>query len=198
MAEPEGIGAAESTGEFQAPVDGEVSEAANELGDVDENDGSEEEQAEAEEASAQSEPPRRRVSELLEGQEVFEETTTRPDLQIVAPPLHLESSDAGQPFYQLDLSSDEPEGTFVEPERLAGESVEVVDPALADGASGELTVGDTSALPFDDVHEVVKRMILQRDRQVMAAERDGIGAYELAVGVDNFVYRLVEAVRNAD
>jgi hypothetical protein len=39
-------------------------------------------------------------------------------------------------------------------------------------------------------------MVSQRDRRVMAAERDGIGAYELAAGVDDFVATILEVVHS--
>jgi hypothetical protein len=38
-------------------------------------------------------------------------------------------------------------------------------------------------------------MIAARERRVMAAERDGIGAYELAIELDQFVRSLVETLR---
>jgi hypothetical protein len=41
-------------------------------------------------------------------------------------------------------------------------------------------------------------MIMRRDRQIMAAERDGIGAYELAVGIDVFVRKVLEVARRED
>ena len=129
-----------------------------------------------------AEPPRRRtVSELLEGQDALEEGD-RSDLQLVAPPLHVEVGDAGQAIYQLDLSGGEPEGTLLVPES-SGVAHEL------DHAAGAGT---------GDAHAVLKQMIADRDRQVMSAERDGVSAYELAAGIDDFVATLIETVRRSD
>ena len=117
------------------------------------------------------------MSELLEGQDALEEGD-RSDLQLVAPPLHIEVGDAGQSIYQLDLSSGEPEGTLLEPES-SGVAYELDHAAVAG-------TGDT--------HAVLKQMIADRDRQVMSAERDGVSAYDLAAGIDDFVATLIEAV----
>jgi hypothetical protein len=195
MAEPEKSAGAESTGEIDAPghtpIDmdriraaAEVASPRRSLADITSaGDDAEEDPA----AAKPAEPPRRRlVAELLEGQETLE-GTARPGLQIVAPPLHLETIDAGQPIYQLDLSSDEPEAVLVEPERPApgpdGEDAPAGDPSDPSGA-----------VPAAG-REAVKKMIIQRDRQVMAAERDGVGAYELAVGLDAFVDKILQASR---
>lgn len=179
MAEPESTAGAESTGEIEAPID---LEAAGNLGQVAGSDG-EGAEAQATEATAPEPPRRRLVSELLEGQEALEDTS-RPGLQLVAPPLHLETIDAGQPIYQLDLSSEEPQGVMVEPERPAPVADE--DPY------------DSSALDGADASDIIKNMIMQRDRQVMAAERDGIGAYEIASGVDAFVRKILEIARRVN
>jgi hypothetical protein len=164
----------------KAPIDADVAQdAEEELDEAADSDGAED----------AAEPPRRRlVAELLEGQEVIDEAS-RADLQLVAPPLHLETIDAGQPIYQLDLSSDEPQGEIIEPEAA---------PGAADTGHAEAPYGADSLplIPADaDAREAVRQMIVQRDRQVMAAERDGIGAYDLAVGVDPFVEALLEAAR---
>lgn len=177
MAEPEGTAEVDATGEFDAPIDMEAPEDLEETADSG---------AEGEESAAEKppEPPRRRlVSELLEGQDVLEESS-RPGLQLVAPPLHLETIDAGQPIYQLDLSSEEPQGIIVEPERPA--AVAEDDPY------------DDSVLEGAAARDIVKNMIMQRDRHVMAAERDGIGAYELATGLDRFVDKLIQIARRGD
>jgi hypothetical protein len=179
MAEAEGTAGAEVTGEFEAPIDIEAAESLEQVGGSDiKGDGDEAQGAKA------PEPPRRRlVSELLEGQEALEDSS-RSGIQLVAPPLHLETIDAGQPIYQLDLSSEEPQGVLVEPERPAPAADEdPYDPGAFDGA---------------DAHDVIKNMIMQRDRHVMAAERDGIGAYELASGVDAFVRRILEIARRVN
>jgi hypothetical protein len=202
MAEPEGTAGVDATGEIEAPID---VESTQELDQVAESDGEEavaggadaagpEDAGQTEDgvegaAPKPAEPPRRRlVSELLEGQEAFEESS-RPGLQLVAPPLHLETIDAGQPIYQLDLSSDEPQGVLVEPERPA---VSPRDEIVAQGTASPSVPLEGSA------REIVKALIMRRDRQVMAAERDGIGAYELAVGLDAFVQRILEVARTSD
>jgi len=189
MAEPEGTAEIDSTGEIKAPIDLDASAEAGEalaadldgVSDSDTVDDFDDTSEEPEEA----EPPRRRlVAELLEGQEVVE--SSRADLQLVAPPLHLETIDAGQPVYQLDLSTDEPQGDIVEPDPAVSPPADVgyrADTAYAQDAldgNGRATV---------------KRMIMERDRQVMAAERDGLGAYELAVNLDEFVETLLAAAR---
>jgi len=175
MAEPEGTAGVEATGEIE-PIDIETAENHEQVAG---SDG----QGDEMRGQRAAEPPRRRlVSELLEGQDALEESS-RPGLQLVAPPLHLETIDAGQPIYQLDLSSEEPQGVIVEPERPAPPSDE--DPY------------DPSALEGAGALDVIKNMIMQRDRQVMAAERDGIGAYELASGVDTFVRKVLEIARRA-
>jgi hypothetical protein len=177
MAEPESTAGAEATGEIEAPID---IDAAGNLGQV---AGSEAQSGQAKGARAPERHRRRLVSELLEGQEALE-NTSRPGLQLVAPPLHLETIDAGQPIYQLDLSSEEPQGVIVEPERAAPVADEdPYDPGAVDGA---------------EAHDIIKNMIMQRDRQVMAAERDGIGAYELASAVDAFVRKILEIARRVN
>lgn len=138
------------------------------------------------------EPPRRRlVAELLEGQDIVEEPAAS-GVQLVAPPLHLEPVDAGQPIYQLDLSSEEPQGILVEPEPYAFPRDSFLDEAASVAAQGAMSGGEKGAL------QLIKQMIVHRDRRVMAAERDGIGAYELAVGLDEFVRALVDAIRRVD
>ena len=159
----------------------------------DEADGDEADGDELAEDEQEGQPPRRRlVSELLEGQESVE-GSARADLQLVAPPVHPEVGDTGQPIYQLDLSSDEPEGTLLEPDP----SVLPPEPDYAAPAT-ETSSEDGSVSEAGDVHAVLKQMIANRDRQVMAAERDGIGAYELAAGIDHFVASLIDAVRRSD
>ena len=92
---------------------------------------------------------------------------------------------------QLDLSSDEPQGEMIEPEPAPG-AIDTEHTAAPDAADA------LSSIPADvGAREALKQMIVQRDRQVMSAERDGIGAYELAVGVDQFVEALLEAARRA-
>lgn len=194
MAEPEGSAGVESTGEFDAaghaPIDMERIRAAAEasgprrsLAEIT----AEVPDTEDEPASKTAEPPRRRlVAELLEGQEALQEGT-RPGLQIVAPPLHLETIDAGQPIYQLDLSGDEPRAVLVDPD---GREVEPAEDDLPATDAGGVAAGAGGC------REAIKRLIMQRDRQVMAAERDGVGAYELAVGLDSFVDKIVQAVRD--
>jgi len=174
MAEPEGTAGIDATTEAEAPIDVEAAQDAEQEQELDkdaDSDGAE---------STPEEPRRRLVAELLEGEAAVDGEPLL-DLQVVAPPLHLEAIDAGQPIYQLDLSSDEPQGEIIEPEPVPGAS-DVFSPAPAD-------VG---------AHEAVKQMIVQRDRQLMGAERDGISAYELAVGLDQFVEALLEAARRAD
>lgn len=194
MAEPEGTAGVESTGDLDDPVEGSIDmqmgvagASADGAGAAGERgaESSGEDGSEADEPAQKApEPPRRRlVAELLEGQEVVAETS-RPGLQLVAPPLHLETIDAGQPIYQLDLSSDEPEAVLVERERAAA-SRDDDAPTNAAGASDPAAPGS--------VRDIVKKLIMQRDRYVMAAERDGIGAYELAVGLDAFVDKVLEA-----
>lgn len=144
-----------------------------------------------EEEETVPEPPRRRrVAELLEGEDSIQEL---PDTgaQLVAPPFHVESVDAGQPIYQLDLSADEPQGVIVAPE-----------PAGDSGGIASVAVPVDNVDPYgaavpvhSGAHEAVKGMIVDRERRVMAAERDGIGAYDLAVELDDFVHNLVDALR---
>ena len=199
MAEPDGTVGIETTGEVKAPIDADAAlDAEEELDEAEGSDGAEDAEEELDEAEGSegaedaAEPPRRRlVSELLEGQEIVD-GGPRGDLQLVAPPLHLETIDAGQPIYQLDLSSDEPQGEMIEPEPAAPGAIDT-EPAAAPDAADVL-----SSIPADiGAREALKQMIVQRDRQVMNAERDGIGAYELAVGVDQFVEALLEAARRA-
>jgi len=131
------------------------------------------------------EPPRRRlVAELLEGDEDIEDLPT-PDAQLVAPPLHVEPVDAGQPIYQLDLSSDEPQGVIVAPETFEG-----AEQVLAQGDAYQ-----PAGAAHGGAHQAVRQLIVDRERRVMAAERDGIGAYDLAVELDDFVYALIDALR---
>ena len=141
----------------------------------------------AEELEESAEPPRRRlVSELLEGQEEIDENA-RGDLQLVAPPLHVEPIEAGQAIYQLDLSGGEPEGTLVEPEGVSPQA--------------DLGAGATSFSPVTDAPDArsaVRALIAERDRAVMAAERDGIGAYDLACGIDEFVDAIFASIREFD
>jgi len=129
----------------------------------------------------------------FEGEEALEEDA-RSDLQLVAPPLHVEVGDTGQSVYQLDLSSDEPEGTLLEPEpgAVPPEPDYVAEPTVAPAPGVAVEAGAA------DTHAVLKQMITHRDRQVMASERDGVGAYELAAGIDQFVTTLIEAVRRSD
>jgi len=148
------------------------------------------EPAEAEDANRVSVPggtpemPRRRlVAELLAGQEDVEESVRRDSVKAQ---LHLETIDAGQPIYQLDLSSEEPQGTMVESTRM-------VDP----DADDEPPLTHQSAIAAAAMHNAVKQLVMQRDRQVMAAERDGVGAYELAVDLDVYVERIIDAVRRS-
>lgn len=138
-------------------------------------------------------PPRRRlVAELLEGQEHIVEST-KAGLQLVAPPLHIEPVDAGQPIYQLDLSNDEPAGMLVEPEPAPRSEPAAAPPqATAQVAPRPARTN----IPTDSVQGALRHMISQRDRRVMAAERDGIGAYELAAGIDDFVAAILEVVHS--
>lgn len=185
MAEPDETAGIDATEEGQTPI---VVDAAQDVEDeLDEAEGSDEAVG-SDEADDIPEAPRRRlVAELLEGQEAIDGESGR-DLQLVAPPLHPEAIDAGQPIYQLDLSSDEPRGEIIEPEPAPGATD--ATPAVS---------GAFSPIPADaGAHEAVKQMIVQRDRQVMGAERDGIGAYELAVGLDQFVEALLAAARRSD
>lgn len=193
MAEPEGTAEIDSTGEIKAPIDLDASAEAGEalvaefggVSDSDTVDDFDDASEGASEEPEEVEPPRRRlVSELLEGQEVVE--SSRADLQLVAPPLHLETIDAGQPIYQLDLSTDEPHGDIVEPDPAVSPPADVgyrADTACAQDA------------PDGSGRATVKRMIMERDRQVMAAERDGLGGYELAVNLDELVETLLAAAR---
>lgn len=128
-------------------------------------------------------PRRRLVAELLAGQEDVEESVRR---DAVKTQLHLETIDAGQPIYQLDLSSEEPQGTMVESTRTADAEFDEEPPAT-----------HQSAIAAAAMHNAVKQLVMQRDRQVMAAERDGVGAYELAVDLDVYVERIVDAVRRS-
>ncbi len=183
MAEPEGTAGVEDSLEGSDALEG-----AAEREETDDDDGDEQVAEEA------PEPPRRRlVSELLEGEDVLEEGV-RSDLQLVAPPLHVEVGDPGQPIYQLDLSSDEPEGTLLEPESSAIPP----EPDYAAEPIGGIGPGCGAEAGTTDTHAILKQMIAHRDRQVMAAERDGIGAYELAAGIDHFIGTLIETVRGSD
>jgi hypothetical protein len=146
------------------------------------------------EASPEPDPPPRRrlVAELLEGQEHIVEST-KAGLQLVAPPLHIEPVDTGQPVYQLDLSSDEPTAMLVEPE-----PVPRTEPAAAPAhaPAQEAPRPARTKIPTDSVHAALRHMVSQRDRRVMAAERDGIDAYELAAGIDDFVATILEVVHS--
>lgn len=169
-------------------ADGDLSDAPDDEDVAD--DSPESEDLEGEDEAKVPEPPRRRlVAELLEGEEYLDELPD-PDAQLIAPPLHVESGDSGQPIYQLDLSSDEPQGVIVAPELFeTGELVAVglpqEDPYQAAGPT------------HSGAYQAVKQLIVDRERRVMAAERDGIGAYDLAVELDDFVYALVDALRRA-
>lgn len=182
MAEPEESAGRRSGGEVKAAVNATAGAGADD--DAASATAAGAEDLDAADSPKTAEPPRRRlVSELLEGQEVLEESS-RSGLQLVAPPLHFETIDAGQPIYQLDLSSEEPQGTIVEPERPARPHEDA--PVAAPGGQ---------AWPVDgDAREIVKHMVKLRDRQIMAAERDGIAAYELATDVDTFVGKIIEVV----
>ncbi|MCH7826151.1 MAG: hypothetical protein IH849_15250 [Acidobacteria bacterium] len=189
MAEPEG-----TTGLDESLEGSDALEGAEEREEYDDDDDDDDDDGDEQVAEEVAEPPRRRlVSELLEGEGVLEEGA-RSDLQVVAPPLHGEVGDTGQPIYQLDLSSGEPEGTLLEPESSAipPEPDYAAEPMVgaAPGSDAEAGTADTQA--------VLKQMIADRDRQVMKAERDGINAYELAVGIDHFVATLIETVRRSD
>lgn len=192
MAEPEGTAGLDDSLKVADALEGAEDREEHADGDDRDDDGNtREDDEEAEEAA---EPPRRRlVSELLEGEEALEEDA-RSDLQLVAPPLHVEVGDTGQSVYQLDLSSDEPEGTLLEPEPGAVplEPDYVAEPTVAPAPGVAVEAGAA------DTHAVLKQMITHRDRQVMASERDGVGAYELAAGIDQFVTTLIEAVRRSD
>ena len=196
MAEPEGTAGLDDKKE-----DSDVLDNVEERQELEETDQLEEsDQLEASDESQDDEdgdgdddevapPPRRRlVSELLEGQEAIEEAA-RADLQLVAAPIHAAPGESGQGIYQLDLSSDEPEGKIVEPEP--------VDPAESAEAAAASSVPGLDA-DGADVHATVKQLITHRDRQVMAAERDGIGAYELAAGIDHFVASLIDMIRRSN
>lgn len=182
MAEPDEAAGVDATGEVKTPTDVDAAPEVDEELDA---------AAESDDEGSPEPPRRRLVAELLEGQEVVD-GEPRLDLQLVAPPLHLETIDAGQPIYQLDLSSDEPQGEIIEPEPVPG--------AINAAYAGETEVrGSFSPVPADaGAHEAVRQMIVQRDRQLMGAERDGIGAYELAVGLDEFAEALLEAARRND
>lgn len=183
MAEPEGTAEIDAPAEVKATIDGDAAQDAEDKLDEDAgSDGAE---------GAPEAPRRRLVAELLEGQDAID-GEPRLDLQLVAPPLHLETIDAGQPIYQLDLSSDKPLGEIIEPEPAPG-AIDAGHAAAPDASHA------FSPVPADaGAREAVKHMIVQRDRQLMGAERDGIGAYELAVGLDQFVEALLEAARRAD
>ncbi len=197
MAEPEGTAGLDDSLKGSDALEG--AEDHNKTSDVDDGDqdgagDGDDREDDEQEAGEVAEPPRRRlVSELLEGEDALEEDA-RSDLQLVAPPLHVEVGDTGQSIYQLDLSSDEPEGTLLEPEPRAG-AIEpdcVAEAMVGTAPGGAVEAGAT------DTHAVLKQMITHRDRQVMASERDGVGAYELAAGIDQFVATLIEAVRRSD
>ena len=192
MAEPDEAAGVDATGEVKTPTDVDAApEVDEELDAAQEVEEDLDAAAESDEEGPPDPPRRRLVAELLEGQEVVD-GEPRLDLQLVAPPLHLETIDAGQPIYQLDLSSDEPQGEIIEPEPVPG--------AINAAYAGETEVrGSFSPVPADaGAHEAVRQMIVQRDRQLMGAERDGIGAYELAVGLDEFVEALLEAAGRND
>lgn len=153
-------------------------------------DDDDEAEAVGEGESEDAEPPRRRVSELLEGQDELGESAS--DLQLVATPIHAEPTESGQAVYQLDLSGDEPEGTLLEPE--GGQDAQV-------RTSAGLPAGAATPTPIttaEDAHSAVRELIGQRDRLVMAAERDGVNAYELASGIDAFVEAVIGSVRHYD
>ena len=155
--------------------------------DEDQDDLDSQEMDAAEESEEPEEPPRRRlVSELLEGQEEIDEAA-RADLQLVAPPLHVEPIEAGQSIYQLDLSGGEPEGTLVEPEGAAPQS---------EHGAGGLSFSPTADAA--DARSAVRALIAERDRAVMAAERDVIGAYNLATAIDEFVDAIFASIRQFD
>lgn len=190
MAEPTGTAEIDSSGsdlDAAGTMAGDVPELAGE------RDG-DEARAEGDEPAKAPEAPRRRlVAELLEGQDSVDETSCS-GLQLVAPPLHLEPVDEGQPIYQLDLSSDEPQGVIVAREPYD-------DVAEGRRSSGSMRSSDgyeetigAEAGPL----QAIKRMIVLRERRIMAAERDGIGAYQLAIELDGFVRALVEALRRVD
>ena len=172
MAEPNGTADIE---EDDVPHDDEEAEAV----------------AEGEGEGADAEPPRRRlVSELLEGEDELGEAAA--DLQLVATPIHAEPVESGQAVYQLDLSGGEPEGTLLEPE--GG------DVAAATASAG-LPAGAATPEPVTsaaDAQSAVRELIAQRDRLVMAAERDGVSAYELASDIDRFVEAVIKSVRHYD
>ena len=192
MAEPEGTAGLDDSFKVADALEGAEDREEHADGDDDGDDGNDRE--DDEEAEEAAELPRRRlVSELLEGEEALEEDA-RSDLQLVAPPLHVEVGDTGQSIYQLDLSSDEPEGTLLEPDLGAVplEPDHVAEPTVAPAPGVAVEAGAA------DTHAVLKQMITHRDRQVMAAERDGVDAYELATGIDQFVTTLIEAARRSD
>ncbi len=195
MAEPEGTAGLDDSLKVADALEGAEDREEHADADGDDRDDDGDDREDDEEAEEAAEPPRRRlVSELLEGEEALEEDA-RSDLQLVAPPLHVEVGDTGQSIYQLDLSSDEPEGTLLEPEPSAvpPDPDYVADALMAGtGPGGAVEAGAA------DTHAVLKQMITHRDRQVMASERDGVGAYELAAGIDQFVTTLIEAVRRSD
>ncbi len=167
-------------------------EGSDELEDAEERE--EDDDGDEQVAEEAAEPPRRRrVSELLEGQDALEEDA-RSDLQLVAAPLHPDVRDTGQHIYQLDISNGEPQGTLLEPESSA------VPPAPDPAAEPvvETATGSGAEAGTTDTETVLKQMIAHRDRQLMAAERDGIDAYELAAGIDEFIARLIETVRRSD
>ena len=137
------------------------------------------------EGADDAEAPRRRlVSELLEGQEELDEAA--PDLQLVATPIHVEPVESGQAVYQLDLSGGEPEGTLIAPE--------VGDVAAVTAPGGAATPEPITTAA--DAHSAVRELIAQRDLLVMAAERDGVSAYELAAEIDQFVDVVITSVRH--
>ena len=95
-------------------------------------------------------------------------------------------------MYQLDLSGGEPEGTLLEPEGGDVAAVTVSGGSPAGAATPEPVT--TAA----DAQSAVRELIAQRDRRVMAAERDGVSAYELAAGIDRFVDAVIKSVRHYD
>ena len=194
MAEPEGTAGLDDSLKVADALEGAEDREEHADADGDDRDDDGDDREDDEEAEEAAEPARRRrVSELLEGEEALEEDA-RSDLQLVAPPLHAEVGDTGQSIYQLDLSSDEPEGMLLKPEPGAVplEPDYVAEPTAGPAPGAAVEAGAT------DTHAVLKQMISHRDRHVMAAERDGVGAYELASGIDQFVTTLIEAVRRSE
>lgn len=144
---------------------------------------------ESEEGSEQSEPEepvrRRLVSELLEGQDEIVESLAG----VVVDRIQVEAVDAGGAIYQLDLDGSEPQGKLVEPER---------PPEAAAALLAEATQELSQPADAADACEAFTHLIHERDLLIMRAERDGIGAYELATGVGEFVDILLATVHRYD